>query len=149
MLAVFVGPFIQSRIARRQIAAQVGMATNQIKATVLSNNRQQWINTLRDTAAEFSSVIVSIMGMRIVKADPAEIKIFISKTERIQYLISKTRLLINPTEDDHKQLVNLMNAVVDALHKKDISTMSGKSEKVISITQKILKDEWSRVKNLQ
>src|SRR5216683_8062210 len=50
-LAVFVGPFISLRVARRQVMASLEVANKQITAPM----RQAWINSLRDLLAELTS----------------------------------------------------------------------------------------------
>jgi hypothetical protein len=44
LLAVFVGPLVQMRIARRQIRASIEVANKQITASM----RQAWVTNLRD-----------------------------------------------------------------------------------------------------
>ena len=46
LFAVIIGPFVTLYIARRQI-----------KANVLSPNRQQWINTLRDEISNYLAIM--------------------------------------------------------------------------------------------
>jgi len=54
-LAVFVGPAISLRIAKRQIRASSALANNQLRSALDAGNkqitapmRQAWINSLRD-----------------------------------------------------------------------------------------------------
>ena len=46
LVAVVIGPFL----TRRQIKSSEDIARRQITASVVSANRQDWINTLRDAA---------------------------------------------------------------------------------------------------
>lgn len=50
-LAVFVGPIISWRVAKRQIESSSAVANKQIIAPM----RQAWINSLRDAMAELAS----------------------------------------------------------------------------------------------
>jgi len=86
LCAVLLGPLVSIRTAN--IKARVA---------VRSNNRQAWINTLRDTLAEFSSTS-RVLGLTN-KYEHA-----IDKTHRLSFPEEKTRLLLNLNEGDHKSL---------------------------------------------
>ena len=49
LVASVIGPFVTLTVAKRQF-----------NATVLSANRQKWIETLRDLLAELISVLVAV-----------------------------------------------------------------------------------------
>ncbi len=66
-VAVIFGPIIQLVIARiskkqlkEQIIQQTEIAKKQIHANTVTVNRQEWINTLRDTVAEYIAISNSI-----------------------------------------------------------------------------------------
>ena len=101
LAASIVGPIVTLRVARRQF-----------NATVLSTNRQKWIETLRDMVAELISLLVSSLVVRSAwksKWDKGhgplrEDTALLNKLERIVLAQSKIRLLLNPTDVDHQQL---------------------------------------------
>lgn len=124
------------------------IAKKQINATVISANRQQWINTLRDCVSELLSLITPIA---IYSRDDMWSKNEkLEKFNRAMLLRSKIKLLINPNENDHNELVNLIEIIFSRLGKEQ----SSENDKAIgqlqiSITsqsQIILKKEWERVK---
>src|SRR4029453_12447975 len=98
LVASIVGPLVTLAVARRQF-----------NATVLSANRQKWIETLRDALAELISLFVAALviktqwpgawdkGMGAIAAHPE----LLGKLERIVVVQWKIRLLMNPTEADH------------------------------------------------
>lgn len=51
ILAVFIGPIISLRIARRQVCSSLEIANKQVIAPM----RQAWINNLRDLISELTS----------------------------------------------------------------------------------------------
>ena len=58
---------------------------------------------------------------------------------------SKINLLINPKENKHQDLVTLLNTIIE-----NIKNQTDNSEKITELTelaQKILKEEWDRVKS--
>lgn len=101
LVASILGPIVTLVVAKRQF-----------NATVLSANRQRWIETLRDMLAELIALLVAALvvkargketgdqGFGAIEADPS----LIEKLERIVRVQWKIRLLINPLEADHQQL---------------------------------------------
>ena len=144
LIAVTVAPLITLYVAKMQS-----------NVSVLAKSRQEWINTLRE---EISQIIVIIRSMEVIMGIPSEKqdpKILLRTAEQGKLKESKIRLLINPDETDHVELV-------EAIHKalsRALNGMTNNAENKISLdvieseiiekTQKILKREWSRVKALK
>lgn len=130
------------------------ISKQQIKATVLSGNRQQWINTLRDCIADFQTKA----RIAIVEADLANHEETSAaanaanhdeamKTMRL--LANKITLLINPKETDHAELILSLKELESHCINGDPGNREKESilqEKITSIGQRILKREWERVK---
>lgn len=130
------------------------ISRQQIKATVLSGNRQQWINALRDCISNFQTKA----RIAIVEADlanhshtsasaNADNQDEAMKTMRL--LANKIALLINPKEKDHSELISIMKDLED--HCIDGDPGDRKKEEMLqdsitTIGQRILKREWIRVK---
>ena len=131
---------IKSRYSKEQIQMQ-------INATVLSGNRQQWINSLRDQISEFLSAIsmFEILNGQLVGGSEEEIKKYI---ERIYLLVAKIQLLLNPKENDHQNLIKLLGEISAALQRSTPrpEVLYDRKQVIISKTQEILKREWERVK---
>lgn len=78
----------------------------------------------------------------------------IDKVERLHYLESKVQLLINPNEEDHKRLVQLIDELQEVVLSTDVEHLETFDEALklnadlISHSQKVLKKEWDRVKQL-
>jgi len=53
LVASVIGPFVTLTVAKRQF-----------NATVLSANRQKWIETLRDSLAELASLLVTALVVK-------------------------------------------------------------------------------------
>lgn len=130
------------------------VSRQQLKATVLSGNRQQWINTLRDCIADFQTKA----KIAVVEADLANH----DQTSRAAnpvnhdeamktmcFLANKIALLINPGETDHANLISQMKELeshcIDG-DPGDREKVSMLQEAITTIGQKILKREWERVK---
>lgn len=121
----------------------------QFKATVISANRQAWINTLRDTVAEYQSC-VGVMSFLLVSENLANMinsSEFRERLARVEFLRSKIRLLINPNEADHVKLVEIISEpVAGGLTDESLKRIGTARDEIAMISQKILKREWERVK---
>jgi len=138
-LAVFVGPFVSMRIANRQIKS----ATRTTEKQIISPIRQNWINELRMIIVEITSKSAHywVSGTDNRKD---------SEYYRITELEHTIRLYINPKEEDHLKLVKLIKQMTNELYSTKIENevLFWKAhEQVLSLSQKILKREWERVKN--
>ena len=145
LAASIIGPIVTLRVARRQF-----------NATVLSTNRQKWIETLRDMVAELMSLLVSSLIVRSAwksKWDKGhgplrEDTALLNKLERIVLTQSKIRLLLNPTDVDHQQLDRAINTAIKRLQDEESldSDTEADIETITTLAQAILRREWQRVK---
>lgn len=135
------------------------------KAETLSRNRQEWINTLRNSIADYISTVLAIEDLFALKMglDPNQThltadqivangrewsyKLHLGKTEA-QRLKAKICLLTNPAEDQFIKLITLVNELyVAAINKA--SDLEEKTAKLTEISQNFLKKEWERVKEFR
>ena len=106
LVASIVGPLVTFVVAKRQF-----------NATVLSANRQKWIESLRDMLAELISLLATASvvksqwaakwdrGLGPINADRA----LMEKLARIVLVQAKIRLLLNPNETDHQRLYDAID----------------------------------------
>ena len=147
-LAVFVGPAISLRIAKRQIRASSRLANDQMLSTLAVANkqitapmRQVWINNLRDLLAEISSCALHYYVAGFEERSDEEY-------QHLTLLESRVQLMLNPNEDDHRRLEALVREMLAAIQPErgrrddfpEIHTQ------VIALTRTILKREWDVVK---
>jgi len=141
----------QLAMSKGQIDTQLAIADKQIKSNVHSMNRQKWIDNLRDQISDFISVLSTIIDVKGRKIFDEEY--LLKKHERLFFISTKIRLLINPKESDHKQLIVLIDDAINNLNetiKKDVLEKNrGISTDIIKVSQNILKREWQRVKKLE
>ena len=145
LVASIVGPLVTLSVGRRQFAA-----------TVLSGNRQRWIDQLRDQLAEFVSQLGAVWviratwhgewnkGLAPIAADPARLE----KMQRLLLVQWKIRLMLNPTEPDHQELYRAVEAALQRLREErsDEDETATDVERIAKLGQAILKREWQRVK---
>lgn len=138
LLAVVLGPLVSLWAAQRQS-----------RVTVLSANRQAWINTLRDLLAE----CMAISGfIHIADWSNREQSEFDEKMERFALVVSKIRLMLNPKEQDHQRLSELLSELMKSMRSlKEKNAVKGAQliRDFVPLSQAILKQEWERVKRIQ
>jgi hypothetical protein len=126
------------------------VARNQFRAAVLSKNRQDWINSLRDCLAEYNAILYDTFAQVHSGGEIRHEKEAASAFMRANAIRSKVALLLNPVESDHCDLLNIMRAMNDsatgATDAKTAAAFAAQDEQFISLAQKILKREWERVK---
>jgi hypothetical protein len=145
MIASIAGPFVNTRIAKFEF-----------KANVLSVNRQKWIDTTRDLVASLTSQLLIAAALRQTLEEPTGIIIardpeLSRRVENLLRTVSKIELMLNPLEQDHQQLNDLMKAAVEQLRSPSLEGdieehIEVISRDIIQISQAILKREWVRVK---
>lgn len=134
-LAVFVGPIIQVAIARKQI-----------RATVLSANRQRWIDELRQQISEFITLAGELNALAKMGMNSGQTTV--DKTSKMQMCRMKITLMLNPRESDHQQLLALLRSAAVGIHQSEAEDETN-IPAVVALSQSILKREWERVKSLQ
>lgn len=137
--AVILGPLVSLWAAKKQA-----------NVSVLSANRQAWINALRDCMAEYFATANYIHATDWSEHPLSEHH---EKMARLAFLNSKIRLMLNPDEDDHKALVRALGEFAllcsSAPKKKDKPAWHRHHDDSMTLTQSILKREWQRVKNVE
>lgn len=135
LVAVIIGPFVTIYASKRAI---------------LGPMRQAWINSLRDTVAEYlANVQMSVVTLSGALSEEASVRHAAEAAKANQIkdafrLKEKICLLINPRERDHRELVALVErAYTQADGGRDPTEFLAP---IREITQKVLKAEWEVVK---
>jgi len=152
--------------AQKNIAdEQRQLVKKQAEAEILTKSRQEWINSLRDTIAEFIAAILKISDLHSFKhgAGPANntlptddaIKNNLEWCLRLHeaksvacVLRNKIHLLANPNEPAFVELLALIDDVYEKADNEEMG-LHVYSPEIIKSAQKILKAEWDRVKKLE
>jgi hypothetical protein len=94
-------PFVSFAIAKRQI-----------RATVVSTNRQAWINALRDDPAEILELAIAHFYLREGTLSGEEgFKYGYEQRTRLRRLENRIRLRLNPDEAPNQELLSLLRQV--------------------------------------
>ncbi len=175
LVALFLGPWMQWRIARRQVQMQAEIARLQVEtqsriatrqiADNISSKRQNWIDELRKDAAEFLTVVGRIQELKrprveqmVAMTEIAEdFKERLAAEMRAKELGTRIRLRLNPNEAEHNRLVQLIGEMASTGYQLNRRYSAADEEKialafneannaVVEHLQTILKHEWERVK---
>ena len=144
LVAVIVGPAVTWQIAKRQI-----------QASVVSANRQNWINDFRDSVADFmtSAKVAMVEGSLAAYSSTEHVANAEAHNEAMRSMVAlrnKTALLINPNEEDHTDLLSMMNDMIQHCARgdsTDIDRHDELSDSIAKVSQQVLKREWERVKS--
>jgi hypothetical protein len=132
-------PFVSFAIARKQI-----------RATVVSTNRQAWINALRDDLSEMLELAMAHFYLRDGTLSGEEgFKYGYEQRTRLRRLQSRIRLRLNASEVPNQELLSLLNTVrgLSVAKARDTEDAFEQAmELVIVKGQEILRAEWLRVK---
>jgi len=143
LIAGIASPLVSFNVARRQF-----------KASVVSSNRQRWIEVLRDAIAEYiamvTSVALSAHQASLVDSQIADAESEIHKAaERIVFMRCKILLMINPTKSFHRELRRSIDAIHNVLVENktiDLDQWRGHLEAITVAGHAVLDAEWERVK---
>ncbi|MCC7407828.1 MAG: hypothetical protein IT442_07130 [Phycisphaeraceae bacterium] len=134
LVAVVVGPAVSIYVARRQI-----------RAAVVSANRQVWINSLRDAISDYLAKHAIAWNLnRLLYADKSSVP----RIEEIVRLNTRIALLVNPGEPDHARLAKMFDEMTNVINrtKTGIFDIDWYREQILALSQSIIKREWNRVK---
>jgi hypothetical protein len=148
LAAVVLSPLATLLATRWQNRTSLDTTKREIAATVVSANRQKWIDELRNSIAAFQSLSGELLYRRTLGEsgkwydDP--------RFERVTELRFKIALLINPREEDHQNLLALVDRRLNLLSVAPAQEVSKEGQEIsaelTSVAQKVLKREWERVK---
>ena len=157
-----IGTIIGLVSAATALVASVGgplvafhVGRTQVRAAVLSANRQRWIDGFRELIAEFCSQIAAAVQVRAnlvrdgkihLSAEPESLHQF----ERLVLTFAKIRLMTDPADEQHRELVRVIEGLLATLRMAppadDIQPgAEAAGRRLIEISHAILRREWQRV----
>jgi hypothetical protein len=135
-------------------AVSVIVSTRQIRASLVSSNRERWTEALRDCVAEYVGLTVSAAMLRkALHKDPLtairENPDLARLVERVALARNKIFLMVNPTKVEHSRLCATIEAA-DLVLLEDTMSLERLNVCVVAITNAariVLRGEWARVKS--
>lgn len=125
---------------KEQIKTARDTAELTFRQNVLSGNRQNWINKLRDIISE----VISLVGITALKKRMSD-----DDFRQLNILLIKAELMVNPDKD--KEFIKALKALNLACLQvitgdKNYSDLTDYRTDVLNYTKTTLKTEWERVK---
>jgi len=131
----------------------VVVSARQIRASVVLNNRERWIEALRDSLAEYVALLLSVAileetqhgdPMMAVGNDPSLLQL----VERVALVKNKILLMVNPIEATHYQLCQPVEDAYRLLvaGKGSREQIRVYTDAITTAGRAVLKSEWARVK---
>lgn len=123
------------------------IAKKQITNAGVTQFRQNWIDNLREAISAYIAK-AEMISMLDYDDDENYFEHF-KDLSRMQY---KIELLLNPNEDDHKEVVNLISDIRDVIHEEDIEDdkldkrIDDLIDRLLDVSKNVLKREWNVVK---
>jgi hypothetical protein len=144
LVASVTGPLVTLYVGR-----------SQIRAAVLSANRQRWIDAFRELIAEFCSQVAMAVQVRekIVRDGTFHLSTepeILRQFERLVFTATKIRLMVNPLEDDHRELLAVVEGLLTTIRTAPPSAdvqpgAEATGRRIIGLSHAILRREWVRV----
>ncbi len=143
LIAVVVAPISAYLIAKRQITA-----------TVVSTNRQAWINQLRDHLSQLHSLLFRLPmalkspgGILTGQQVSGLFDRYNAALDEAALLRAKIVLMLNPKEPPHIDLAQLLDKALSAASAAALTESQPRLDELLGyMSQNILKAEWVRVK---
>jgi hypothetical protein len=108
----------------------------------VTNERVKWIESLRQNVSGYSGKAHN--WAYVGTADPKEADKLLAELDVLAYLI---RLQLNPTEEPDKQIEIRLKQVPSLATKPTLDEFFSALEEIVSLTQRLLKKEWNKVKD--
>jgi hypothetical protein len=133
------------------------VSKRQFAASVLSTNRQRWIDALRESLSSLIAEMVSLsflMRGRVAEGGPLDDRtlagdpVVIARVERLILAFARIRLLLNADKPAHVELGRAIEHTLKCIKTRDVdeARFSAEIEEITKLSQAVLRSEWQRVK---
>jgi hypothetical protein len=143
LVSAVTGPVVSYVVAHRQI-----------RANVISKNRERWTEALRDCLAEYVALLISasIVKQRIGEDPLQAVSVnhdLLQIVERIILVKNKILLMSNPDEKPYAEVCELVEATYQMLATDDPEAparIRSGAEALTRAGRRVLRIEWVRIK---
>lgn len=145
LVASIMSPFVTLSITRRQF-----------RASVISANRQKWIETFRDRLSELLSLMnaAHVIKRHSIESwqgglGPVQANLGLAeKFERAYMALAEIRLLTNASDPEHRNLNDALGAALGHLQHDELrdGELAASVDEVIALGRTIIRHEWGRLK---
>lgn len=122
------------KVARKQADAAERVADKNFRGTVVSANRQRWLDELRSDVADFIADVRRVKTSTRATAD---------EIRALHFALARVRMRINSTKPDQKAVVDGMRAVLEDVNAIDVGD---KLESLMATVETVAAGVWRKVK---
>jgi hypothetical protein len=164
-LAIVVSAIVQIWVAiinkkqfKEQTEMQTEMTQKQIHASTVTANRKEWINTVRDTVAEYVSVSNEFYLTLSANNTQSNRNVITSTFPKVSLLQNKIKLLLNPEEEKSLIIISKLkeatNNILSKIKKIGSEEESGEGtatklgvllSEIVNITIELLREENNKI----
>lgn len=132
--------------AREQAETTRQIGQRQIEASIVLTSRQVWIDGVRQDLSEFVAALLRL-HMALERQGEEGQKQWMDELVRATMLESKIKLRLNPLEELHGRLIELVDAAISGSRSgKRLPNWQAASNQIINAGQAIFKTEWDRIR---
>lgn len=151
-----IAAFLSPLVAIVAIAVNYFVVKKQIAATVLSNERKEWINTLRTDVASFDANVIALISAHAYHQKMQNESSFIYLQEQINTLKmihTKINILLDldsqPQKKLHDALAGITGLLLDSMENVSTNDFNILFEAIVPLTRSVISQELSGIKELR
>lgn len=127
---------------RSQIRSTTEVAKLQIHSNVISQNRQKWVDALREDLSAFVTELEVIKEkIRNSTSTPTNLQ---ELSKGLFLVYNRLRFRLNPDKQDHVDIIKCMENILSDVTASDVRA---KSENLVLLGQRLIRKEWVRIKS--
>lgn len=134
----------------KQIKNAELIALSQFKANLATNNRQDWIDSIRENLSDFVSTCVIVPAHFSNKNQKFTVENQGEIFKKLTYLQTKIKLLLNSKYKRHNAIIERMNKLmdqcVDVKSEADHDKLLENIDDLISASQDFFEHEWDKIR---
>lgn len=121
------------------------ISRKQIANSGVTQFRQKWIDSLRDAISLFIAKAEVIATL-----DYEDEETYVEHFFELSQMQGKIELYLNPNEDDHIEIIALMEDIREIIHEENWTDkvedkLNESIEELLDISRKVLRREWKKV----
>jgi len=142
----------QIKSLNSQIQSNAELTTKTLRANIVSANRQQWINELREVVSKFicESHAISVVYYRQAQTGEG-IEVtdeWAEMAKQLAYYSAKIELMMNPSESETRQTLAIINQIRTDMQSLNFETIGNSIEALTSVMNTVFTNEWKKIKEL-
>lgn len=126
----------------------------QFKGRIASQNKQQWVNDLREEISELltKSYALAQEFHNVIKEEEIDDNLFRANRDQLHYSESKIKLLLNINNEDQRELLESIDKMINYMLKAKgfrWEKFNGLRSDVVDSARILFEGHWEKIKNLK